>query len=97
MLQVIIVFVVNKNFQYKKRIFKEPQFEGEDIKAQRLDKADADYVECLHTSDDCYGTRGAYCHADFYANYGSNQPGCLHSGSNEKIYRSVIIVAFVNF
>lgn len=48
-----------------------------------MDKSDAEYVECLHTSTDCYGIKGAYCHSDFYANYGSNQPGCLTKiGSN---------------
>ena len=85
MQQVVEIFNVVRPFLIQKLFLKEPQFEGENIKAQRLDKSDADYVECLHTSDDCYGTKGAYCHTDFYANYGSNQPGCLHSGSNNNI------------
>lgn len=46
--------------------------------ATKLTKDDAEYVECLHTSIDCYGVEGAYCHADFFASYGYAQPGCFH-------------------
>ena len=46
--------------------------------ATKLTKEDAEYVECLHTSTDCYGIEAANCHADFYATYGFAQPGCMH-------------------
>jgi hypothetical protein len=61
--------------------FQEPNFEGPNIFARRLEKTDALYVECLHTSTDCYGVYQAFCDADFYANYGKNQPGCVSSFS----------------
>jgi hypothetical protein len=63
----------------------EAQFEGNNTKVQRLEAKDADYVECLHTSMDCYGTMGPYCYADFYANFGWNQPGCSTDGMMQKL------------
>ncbi|XP_022209645.2 uncharacterized protein LOC111065654 [Drosophila obscura] len=44
---------------------------------ERLAKADADYVEVLHTSVGSYGFDRPLGHADFYANWGSQQPGCF--------------------
>lgn len=67
---------LKNHFSYT--FFQEPQFEGENIKADMLTKADAEYVECLHTSTDCYGVEHPYCHADFYPTYGYAQPGCMH-------------------
>lgn len=42
----------------------------------RLDKKDADYVECVHSSVDCYGIKRPICHSDFYPNEGYKQAGC---------------------
>ncbi|EDW34246.1 GL27370, isoform A [Drosophila persimilis] len=44
---------------------------------ERLAKGDADYVEVLHTSVGSYGFDRPLGHADFYANWGSQQPGCF--------------------
>ncbi|BES94407.1 Lipase [Nesidiocoris tenuis] len=45
--------------------------------ADRLDAADADYVDCIHTSSGILGVPEPFCDADFYPNGGlSNQPGC---------------------
>lgn len=52
-----------------------PQFEQKGS-ADRLDKTDAEYVECVHTSIDCYGIERPICHSDFYPNEGYEHPGC---------------------
>ncbi|XP_017031272.2 lipoprotein lipase [Drosophila kikkawai] len=44
---------------------------------ERLAPGDADYVEVLHTSVGSYGFDRPLGHADFYANWGSQQPGCF--------------------
>uniref|UniRef100_A0A6P4F470 Lipoprotein lipase n=1 Tax=Drosophila rhopaloa TaxID=1041015 RepID=A0A6P4F470_DRORH len=44
---------------------------------ERLTAEDADYVEVLHTSVGSYGFDRPLGHADFYANWGSQQPGCF--------------------
>lgn len=43
---------------------------------ERLDKSDAEYVECIHTGDNCFGINQPLCTANFYLNGGSGQPGC---------------------
>ncbi|XP_030376269.1 endothelial lipase [Scaptodrosophila lebanonensis] len=44
---------------------------------ERVASGDADYVEVLHTSVGSYGFDLPLGHADFYANWGSQQPGCF--------------------
>ncbi|XP_017131209.1 lipoprotein lipase [Drosophila elegans] len=44
---------------------------------ERLTRQDADHVEVLHTSVGSYGFDRPLGHADFYANWGSQQPGCF--------------------
>ncbi|XP_046869534.1 uncharacterized protein LOC6650223 [Drosophila willistoni] len=44
---------------------------------ERLTMDDADYVEVLHTSVGSYGFDRPLGHVDFYANWGSQQPGCF--------------------
>lgn len=44
---------------------------------ERLTQQDADYVEVLHTSVGSYGFDRPLGHVDFYANWGSQQPGCF--------------------
>ncbi|XP_017052425.1 uncharacterized protein LOC108095750 [Drosophila ficusphila] len=44
---------------------------------ERLTPEDAEYVEVLHTSVGSYGFDRPVGHADFYANWGSQQPGCF--------------------
>ncbi|XP_017084054.1 lipoprotein lipase [Drosophila eugracilis] len=44
---------------------------------ERLTAEDADYVEVLHTSVGSYGFDRPLGHVDFYANWGSQQPGCF--------------------
>ncbi|SPP83558.1 blast:Lipoprotein lipase [Drosophila guanche] len=44
---------------------------------ERLARDDADYVEVLHTSVGSYGFDRPLGHVDFYANWGSQQPGCF--------------------
>ncbi|XP_030562119.1 uncharacterized protein LOC115763631 [Drosophila novamexicana] len=44
---------------------------------ERLSRSDADYVEVLHTSVGSYGFDRPLGHVDFYANWGSQQPGCF--------------------
>lgn len=43
----------------------------------RLNKNDAEYVEAIHTDQDCYGIEDQLGHADFYVNDGDDQPGCM--------------------
>lgn len=52
-----------------------PFFEGIES-SRRLDKGDANYVECIHTSTNCYGNKMPVCDADFYPNSGFDHPGC---------------------
>lgn len=42
----------------------------------RLDAADAVFVDCIHTCAGFLGIDEAICSADYYPNYGKNQPGC---------------------
>lgn len=44
---------------------------------ERLSHNDANYVEVLHTSVGSYGFDRPLGHVDFYANWGSQQPGCF--------------------
>ncbi|EDW16123.2 lipoprotein lipase [Drosophila mojavensis] len=44
---------------------------------ERLSRNDASYVEVLHTSVGSYGFDRPLGHVDFYANWGSQQPGCF--------------------
>lgn len=44
----------------------------------RLDKSDAEFVDCVHTCGGTVGFMTPICHADFYPNGGRNmQPSCL--------------------
>lgn len=43
---------------------------------RRLDKSDAKYVQCIHTSYTTFGTLVDCGYADFYMNKGRNQPAC---------------------
>jgi hypothetical protein len=56
-------------------------FEGADAQQAPLKRDDAEYVECLHTSTDCYGIQTSNCHVEFYSHYGFNQPGCTKNSN----------------
>uniref|UniRef100_A0A0A9W7S6 Lipase member H n=1 Tax=Lygus hesperus TaxID=30085 RepID=A0A0A9W7S6_LYGHE len=42
----------------------------------RLEKSDAHFVDCIHTSGGYVGMPYPFCHADFFVNGGRVQPGC---------------------
>lgn len=50
---------------FTKTRFSGPKFKNRN-KNKRLDKGDAEYVECIHTGSDCYGIENEHCTADFY-------------------------------
>ncbi|XP_069745206.1 lipase member H [Narcine bancroftii] len=52
-----------------------PLFRGKG-KADRLDASDAQFVDVLHTDIDALGYRDILGHIDYYANGGTDQPGC---------------------
>ncbi|XP_078477936.1 lipase member H, partial [Lampetra planeri] len=52
-----------------------PQFTGTPPE-ERLDATDAQFVDVLHTDIDALGYREPLGHIDFYANGGTDQPGC---------------------
>ncbi|XP_029303176.1 lipase member H [Cottoperca gobio] len=52
-----------------------PQFTGTPPE-DRLDSTDAQFVDVLHTDIDFLGFREPLGHIDFYANGGTDQPGC---------------------
>ncbi|KAM3600820.1 uncharacterized protein V6R79_002984 [Siganus canaliculatus] len=52
-----------------------PQFTGTSPE-DRLDQTDAQFVDVLHTDIDSLGFRKPLGHIDFYANGGTDQPGC---------------------
>lgn len=61
-----------------------PQFTGT-TPDKRLDVTDAKFVDVLHTDIDALGFRAPLGHIDFYANGGTDQPGCpktIFSGSS---------------
>ncbi|AWP00106.1 putative lipase member H-like [Scophthalmus maximus] len=61
-----------------------PQFTGSPPQ-DRLDSSDAQFVDVLHTDIDSLGYREPLGHIDFYANGGTDQPGCpktIFSGSS---------------
>lgn len=52
---------------------------------ERLAYTDADYIQVIHTSIGQLSIPYPIGHADFYPNYGSDQPGC-----NKKNYQGAI-------
>lgn len=57
----------------------------------RLTYTDAKYVQIIHTNGGALGIKHAIGHADFYPNYGCDQPGCtgLPSGKVQIIIASI--------
>lgn len=52
--------------------------------ATRLDFTDAEYVEVIHTETGTFGIAAPIGHANFYANGGANQPGCVRKSDSSK-------------
>ncbi|KAF7670381.1 hypothetical protein LDENG_00299730 [Lucifuga dentata] len=52
----------------------------------RLDPTDAQFVDVLHTDIDALGFRKTLGHIDFYANGGTDQPGCPRTIFSGKAY-----------
>uniref|UniRef100_K7GJB0 Lipase H n=1 Tax=Pelodiscus sinensis TaxID=13735 RepID=K7GJB0_PELSI len=52
-----------------------PLFNGKPLE-ERLDPTDAQFVDVIHSDIDALGYREALGHIDFYANGGTDQPGC---------------------
>ncbi|MBN3276246.1 LIPH Lipase, partial [Polyodon spathula] len=62
-----------------------PMFTGKPP-TERLDPTDAEFVDVLHTDIDALGFREPLGHIDFYANGGTDQPGCPRTIFSGKQY-----------
>ncbi|CAB1341018.1 unnamed protein product [Coregonus sp. 'balchen'] len=62
-----------------------PMFTGATAE-ERLDPSDAMFVDVLHTDMNSFGLRGQHGHIDYYANGGSDQPGCPKTIFSGKSY-----------
>uniref|UniRef100_A0A674D1U0 Lipase member H-like n=1 Tax=Salmo trutta TaxID=8032 RepID=A0A674D1U0_SALTR len=62
-----------------------PMFTGR-TPEERLDPSDAMFVDVLHTDINSFGLRGQHGHIDYYANGGSDQPGCPKTIFSGKSY-----------
>ncbi|KAK6299594.1 hypothetical protein J4Q44_G00296270, partial [Coregonus suidteri] len=62
-----------------------PMFTGA-TPEERLDASDAMFVDVLHTDMNSFGLRGQHGHIDYYANGGSDQPGCPKTIFSGKSY-----------
>ncbi|XP_071402166.1 LOW QUALITY PROTEIN: lipase member H, partial [Centroberyx affinis] len=62
-----------------------PMFTGA-MPDDRLDPSDAMFVDVLHTDMNSFGLSGTHGHIDYYANGGSDQPGCPKTIFSGKSY-----------